>query len=187
MVYIYDSNGTIAYKRDAKPETACIELERMIPMPVKNGYNAVLHADFDSKRVWYELVKIPPTIEETRQAKKEEVENYYNSDDINLIEMTVGTDVYSFYLNPDLRFKIRERLDAAKALGITTTNLTLSGIQLTGIEVSKAEAMYNAIVLQYANAYDVKEGKLKEVDALATIEEIEAYDVTTGYPEKLKI
>lgn len=55
MIYIYEDNGAIVTIRDVAPKTQHIALERMIPMPYQAGFRAVLYADFDTEKVWYEL------------------------------------------------------------------------------------------------------------------------------------
>lgn len=55
MVYVYELDGVITYTRTDPEVTPCIELQRMIPRPVKDGYTATLRADFDTNNVWYDL------------------------------------------------------------------------------------------------------------------------------------
>lgn len=66
MVYVYKENDIVKYVRDKRPLVReIIELERMIPMPVREGYIAVLNANFETKEVWYDLVQ-------TEESKKKE-------------------------------------------------------------------------------------------------------------------
>ncbi len=46
MVYIYEKDGVITVTRDERPDAEqVIELDRMIPRPVRPGYDMVLRAD----------------------------------------------------------------------------------------------------------------------------------------------
>jgi hypothetical protein len=47
--------------------------------------------------------------------------------------------------------------------------------------------MLNALEVYAAEALNVTESHKAAVNALTTIEEIEQYDITTGYPEKLNL
>lgn len=111
-----------------------------------------------------------------------EIESYYNSDDINLISIK-GIDIY---LNPDTRYKLKERLDAAKAEGIKYVNITLNG-NTFNLSVVEADVMLNKIVLQYAAAYDVKELKKKDVYNIDNISYMLDYNVMSNYPKKLEL
>jgi len=79
MVYIYEENNEIKYIRNTKPQAKkIIELDKMIPIPNKDGYNSILKANFNTNQVWYEL-------EETEQHKKESKiaelkQNLFNTD-----------------------------------------------------------------------------------------------------------
>lgn len=60
MVYIYKQDGVVKHVRDVRPDTTeIIELSRMIPMPRKVGFTSVLCADFETGRVWYDLLPDP--------------------------------------------------------------------------------------------------------------------------------
>lgn len=118
-----------------------------------------------------------------KQKKKKEALNYYNSDDINLIEVQ---GVY-VYLDPDLRFKIKERLIATKEKGIENTNLNLKSIRFENINVDTVSKMLDEIVLQYAKAYDVEQQHEINIDSFSTIENVISYDYKSGYPAKLNL
>ena len=118
-----------------------------------------------------------------KSKKKKESLDYYNSDDINLVEVQ---GVY-VYLNSDLRFKIKERLVATKEKGIETTNLNFKSIRLDNISVDAASEMLDEIVFQYAKAYDVEQQHEINIDSFSTIEDVISYDYKSGYPEKLSL
>lgn len=67
MWYIYEKNG-LWVNTQKQPEIEFIQIERMPPMPVQEGFEAVLKADIETESVWYELVDI-----RTSEQKNEEI------------------------------------------------------------------------------------------------------------------
>ena len=71
-----------------------------------------------------------------------------------------------------------------KAAGIENTTLYLNGMALT-IPVDTAIQMLSALELYALACYRKTEEHKINVNQLSTIEEVESYDYTQGYPEKL--
>ena len=126
------------------------------------------------------IEKTIKTLDQVKYEKIQEVEKYYNSDDINLISIQ-GHDIY---LDPDLRFKIKERLDAAKTMGIESTVLNFGEISMH-VSITDGVLIYSSIVMQYAQAYDVYQNRNSNINTLTTIKEVDEYDITINYPDKL--
>ena len=139
--------------------------------------------EYDTDSVMVNNVTESNILAALKSKKKKESLDYYNSDDINLVEVQ---GVY-VYLNPDLRFKIKERLVATKEKGIETTNLNFRSIRLDNISVDAASEMLDEIVFQYAKAYDVEQQHEINIDSFSTIEDVISYDYKSGYPEKLSL
>ena len=118
-----------------------------------------------------------------KEKKKNEARAYYNSDEVNLVNVN---GVY-VYLDPNLRFKIKERINAEKDSGNTTTNLNFGTIHIKGINIDTASSMLNAIILKYADAYDTEHTHESSIDALQTLEDVISYDVRSGYNGTLKL
>lgn len=57
MWYICDIDNNTVYTKDKPEQDPYIELERMIPIPNKKGYAPALKADYDTKKVWYDLIE----------------------------------------------------------------------------------------------------------------------------------
>ena len=53
------------------------------------------------------------------------------------------------------------------------------------LPISDALAMLNALEMYALDCYNVTQSHIAAVKALDTIEEIESYDYTVGYPKKL--
>lgn len=70
MVYIYKENDEIKYTRGERPQVEeIIELERMIPIPQKEGYLSILNANFETNQVWYDLIETEEHIKQTEIAE----------------------------------------------------------------------------------------------------------------------
>lgn len=88
------------------------------------------------------------------------------------------------WLDKETRSGLLTRFNAEKAAGIESTTLWY-GTQSFSLTVDKGIEMMNAIELYASACYDkTSEHKANEA-ALETIEEVNSYDYTTGYPEKL--
>ena len=71
-----------------------------------------------------------------------------------------------------------------KEIGKTDTVLWYDATKYA-IPISDALRMLNEIEMYALNCYNVTQSHIAAVRALQTIEEIENYDYTIGYPEKL--
>lgn len=75
MVYIYENENKVIYTRN-KPESIekYMVLKRMIPIPQKRGYKAILKADFKNNTCWFELVATDLKNKEEKINLYEEIE-----------------------------------------------------------------------------------------------------------------
>lgn len=127
------------------------------------------------------LIIIEPTLEEVKLNKVKEIDVYDNSIAVN-----------NFKINDNINawFTVAERnnycasINAAKTVGLDTLSFFVGDIKLE-IGTAMAESMLSQIQL-YADACFIvtKQHKLI-VDGLTTIEEVNNYDYTVGYPEQL--
>lgn len=181
MVYIYEKDGVVLYQRDTRPEAKkVVELERMIPEPVKEGYEAVLRADFDSQTAWFELVE---TLAGAKARKKAEILAYDSSAAVN--EFTLGG--LSLWLSREERASLKIRFEAEKAAGMTETVLWYGGHRIPIDNIDNGLGMLIRLELYASASYDRTQQHLAAVDALQSIEDIDAYDHTTDYPEKVEL
>ncbi|WP_297071342.1 DUF4376 domain-containing protein [uncultured Duncaniella sp.] len=117
-----------------------------------------------------------------REAKLKEIEAYDSSLAVNSFSLD-GMDVW---LDFELRSKLRSRLPVEEAAGRDTTTLWLGTHSFT-LPVKLASALLARIELYAADCFDVTSAHKAAVEALDTREAIEAYDHTTGYPERLTV
>lgn len=122
-------------------------------------------------------------------------EEIFNEEKNFLIEEILRYDssreVNSFYiegqemwLDKATRVGLKLRFDAEIASGHTNTTLWYEGTPFN-LELVNAVQMLNAIELYASACYDNTQLHLANVDKLTSIEELDKYDYTIGYPDKL--
>lgn len=89
------------------------------------------------------------------------------------------------WLDKAIRVGLSLRFQAEKAKGLTDTTLWYNTLQFP-LKVDDAINMLYDIELYASACYDNTQKHLAAIQTLQTIEEIKAYDYTTGYPEKLR-
>ena len=109
------------------------------------------------------------------------IDNYANSTAVN--ELTFKG--VKLWLSPEIRANYNVSLDAAQLL--KEKNITFSlGNQLVTLSIDEARIIL-AKIQRYADATFIVTSKHKaEVEKLASIEEVENYNITEGYPPKLE-
>ena len=117
-----------------------------------------------------------------KESKLEEIEAYNKS-----------TSVDSFLLNGEshwLDFNLRDRVfqgnERLKLMGRTDTTLWLDGMCIE-LPIEQAQMLIANIEAYAKDCYNVTERHKAEVKALKTYDEVMAYDITAGYPEKIEL
>ena len=127
-------------------------------------------------------VETPSDIDMAKAAKIAEIAAYSDSDAVNCLAF----HGMKTWLTPVERANYDTSLTAAELLGETGIMFLVDGNELE-LPVEQARRVL-AMVQRYADAcYLVTERHKKAVRALQTVEEVKAYDYTTGYPEKLAL
>lgn len=122
------------------------------------------------------------TLEDAKNEMIQRIENYDKSDAIN--EFIVNGTIRD-WLTPEQRSDYRNSIDAAKLLSIDNLSLYVGGTSIT-ISTSLAEQLLAQIQL-YANmCFMVKKQHIEMVKVLGTIEEVDNFDYTADYPNKLE-
>lgn len=128
------------------------------------------------------LVEMPTDIDMAKAAKIAEIAAYSDSDAVNSLTF----NGMKTWLTPAERANYDTSLTAAELLGETGITFLVDGNELE-LHVEQARRVL-AMVQRYADAcYLVTERHKKAVRALQTVDEVEAYDYTKGYPEKLAL
>ena len=133
---------------------------------------------------WVEFKAPEPTSEEllirSKKDKIREIENYDASSLVN--EFYVQG--YPIWLDKATRAGLKLRFEAEMQSGKAETVLWYNGIQFP-IPVELGIQILLAVELYASACYDNTQKHMANAQALTTIEEVETYDYTTGYPEKL--
>ena len=126
------------------------------------------------------LVEYEYDIEEVRKMKVFEIQSFDKSINVNSFKL-LGK---SMWLDKNTRVGLFNSISIEKEAGKTETVLWYDAVKYV-IQIPDALDMLNTLELYALNCYNVTQSHIAAVRALQTIEEIENYDYTIGYPEKL--
>ena len=140
------------------------------------------HPNASIKEVFYmEMTPAPVrTLEDAKNEMIERIEGYDSSDNVN--EFTYSG--VPMWLDKATRDGLHLRLLAEQAAGKTTTTLWF-GTQSFSIAITDAFQLLYALEVYASACYDRTAAHKAAVEALTTIEAVDNYDYTQGYPEKL--
>lgn len=131
------------------------------------------------------LDSIPePTLQEVLQEKLLQLQNYDNSEAVNSFFVQNDDKSIRMWYNATERSNYKNSLDSASMLNIETVNVPVNG-QLINISLQKARLFLAQIQVYADTCALVTLSHKNNISALNSIEEINQYDYTTGYPEKL--
>ncbi|WP_311438091.1 DUF4376 domain-containing protein [Hallella colorans] len=127
-------------------------------------------------------VEMPTDIDMAKAAKIAEIAAYSDSDAVNSLTF----NGIKTWLRPNVRANYLVSLDAAELLGETDITFVVEGVQAS-LPIKQVRLLL-AKIQRYADAcFIVTERHKIAVRELQTVEEVEKYDYTTGYPEKLAL
>lgn len=121
-------------------------------------------------------------LSQAKDAKTREIEAYDTSTAVNGFKLN-GT---VFWLDKATRVGLMNSTTIAKAMGNSTTDLWLGEVKLT-IDCDKVIRLLGGIEMYALECFNVTARHKAEVQKLKTVKEVEAYDVTEGYPKQLEI
>lgn len=125
---------------------------------------------------------IEDTLERAIALKVEEIKAYDNSDNVNSFLLN-GVAVW---INREDRIGTRRAIELDIEAGNIESEIWLQGMMLK-VNSQLALKLLD-IVEHYAfTAYNITQRHIHNIKQLTTIEEINAYDYTTGYPKKLEL
>lgn len=120
-------------------------------------------------------------LERAKRDKRNELMLYDSSDAVNSFSISG----MSMWLDKATRAGLKLRFEAEKASGAESTTLWHEGMQFP-LTIDTAFQMLYALELYASACYDNTQKHMASVRSLTTIEEVEQYDFTTGYPPKLE-
>ena len=121
-------------------------------------------------------------LQRAKEVKIAEIAAYSDSDAVNSLTF----NGLKTWLTPNVRANYLVSLDAAELLGETDITFVVEGVQAS-LPIKQVRLLL-AKIQRYADAcFIVTERHKIAVKALQTVDEVETYDYTKGYPEKLKL
>ena len=131
-----------------------------------------------------EYVEPTPTpaqlLERAKADKIAELEAYDQSDAVN----SFSVNGQEMWLDAQTRQQLRISLDANQQAGRETVTKWFDGVQYT-YPIDVWYYMLGNVEVYAGDALNVTESHKAAINALDDIEDVEAYDFTIGYPEKL--
>jgi hypothetical protein len=132
-----------------------------------------------------EWVEPTPTHEEllarAKNAKIAELEAYDLSDEVN----SFSVNGVSMWVPADKRAILRISIEAYKALGADSITKVWEGQDYT-FSVTAWDTMLNQVEVYASECFNQTQRHAAAINALTTVEDVESYDFTTGYSEKLE-
>lgn len=119
-------------------------------------------------------------LERARQEKLMEIDSYDQSPAVNSFTIN-GQEMW---LTVDERQQIATQISANEAVGREIMTRYFGGQAFT-FPISTWKQMLVAVEVYAGDALNVTESHKAAVEAMDNIEDIEAFDITQGYPEKL--
>ena len=134
---------------------------------------------------WEKYETPQPTEEELLQRAKavkvKEIASYDKSENVN--SFFIGS--MPIWLDKDTRTGLSLRLNAEINKGCESTTLWYNDMQFA-LPINTAFAMLYELEIYASACYDNTQRHIANVKTLLTIEQIQSYDYTTGYPDKLR-
>lgn len=130
---------------------------------------------------WHEPEPTPEQLLEIAKANKiAELEAYDQSDAVD--SFTINGN--PMWLTRDERTQIDESVSAYSAKGETQMTKYFAGVPYT-FPLTAWKTMLNDLIVYASEALNVTEGHKAVISRLDTVQEVEDYDYTQGYPAKL--
>jgi len=157
-------------------------LTRKIANGVFSGIPSVELIEAWGFREWVEPTPTPKEIlERSRQEKLSALEAFDSSDTINSFE--VGG--VSLWVPADKRAVLRTSIEAYKALGAESITKVWEGEEYT-FPITAWDTMLNQVEVYASECFNQTQRHKAAIEALESVEEVEGYDFTEGYPERLR-
>lgn len=122
------------------------------------------------------------TAEDLKKIKLQEIINYDKSPNVN----TFYVGGIALWLSREERIVIKDRFQREKDAGKEKTRLLYKGLVLE-LTPDMGIHLINMVSAYADQCFDVTEAHKSALNDLTTKEEIQSYDYTVGYPEKINI
>ena len=124
----------------------------------------------------------PDPVDEAKAERLADIDAYDQSENVNLFYLASQP----MWLDAQTRQTLRISIESYIAMGRETATKWFGGQQFT-FPTSVWLQMLNALEVYAAEALNVTEAHKAAVMAMDNVQDIEGYDITQGYPEKLNL
>lgn len=134
---------------------------------------------------WVEPAPTPEqSLDKAKASKIAEIEAYDNSTAVNGFIIKTADGDFTEWLDPNKRNNASRAIESAKKLGIPTLTTAIGDIPVT-LTTENADTYLAQLEMYAVTCAGVTAQHKAAVNAMETIEEVEAYDFERFYPEKL--
>ena len=173
--FVSDYLDYIGYTKDAQ-----LQIMAQSGVMSTDKLSALQYAELQAMK-YADFIYNPKTADYAREKKNLEVNAYYNSGEVN--GMQIGG--IELWLDPTLRGNIQRQLWAAEIKKEESITTSIAGMELN-LPLAQASLMLAELEQYAAACYNNRDKKLADIKKLTSVVEINAFDATGGYPEKLK-
>lgn len=186
-------------------KNGCVKVSADKGFILKGGdtYTSEIYCDKDAELQDYEVVAYSDYLR-AENKKKYEGKTLEEAKEILLAEIDAydkSSAVNGFYLNGmlipwskddpsspnvDKRMGLRQNIADKVALGEENISIWMKGMSFT-MPCAQAEMLMRSIENYAYECFNVTAAHKKAVSELASIEEVEKYDITAGYPAQLRM
>jgi len=121
-------------------------------------------------------------LDAAKQHVLSEIEAYDTSSAVNGFKLNGQT----VWLDKATRVGLMNSTNIAKSMGKESTDLWLGNVKIE-VGCDKAIQLLSALEMYALECFNVTAAHKKEIEELATIDEVDAYDITMGYPAQLEM
>ena len=129
-----------------------------------------------------EIEPYVPSLEEAISNKVYEINEYDTSDQVN--SFTING--ISGWIDRNTRVALLHAIDVVEQSGGNEYTVWFNDVPMT-LPINVIKQFLNALELYAIGAFNVTNRHIMNVKKLETVEEVENYDFTRGYPEKVSI
>ena len=134
---------------------------------------------------WIEYVEIE-TIEKAKQRKISEIEDYDSSESVNQCFISYYGQKIPYWVDKSERNDLKSAINDCILLGKENYRLDIRDLGVSiNVKCSDLLRMLSALELYAIECYNNTTDHIFAVNSLYTIESVESYDYTQGYPNKL--
>lgn len=149
-------------------------------LPVENSPE--IGTDHIEDDVIIHYTGVARTLSDAKRDKMSEIDSYDTSSEVN--SFTLNGQV--MWLDKATRVGVVNAAQSAKVLGMETVTFGLGGQSVT-LPCDEVIALFARLEMYALECYNVTLAHKNAVESMTSIEDVDAFDVTVGYPDNLDV